>query len=346
MNRYINGTDVTAFQKALSNADKILILSHVNPDGDAVGSVTALKNYLLSKGVNSTIILPNNYPDYLAFLDKKREIKIFRNERECVIELVDSADLIIAADFNALQRVDELECHILDSKAKKVLIDHHPDPQQGLFDVIISNTEASSTCELIYWLLKAIEKDVNNFGRGTSEPLYVGLMTDTNNFSNSVNPETFSMASDLLSVGVNKDKLQHKVFGGFSQSRMRLMGHLLLNKMVVLDYFGAAFILLSLQEQKEFNYSEGDSEGFVNLPLGIKGVNVSAFFTETKDHIRVSLRSVNDFSVNKFSNLHFNGGGHERASGGKLFMPLDDVKSYFIKVLTSSFEECGGVFPE
>jgi phosphoesterase RecJ-like protein len=170
--------------------------------------------------------------------------------------------------------------------------------------------------------------------------LYVGMMTDTNNFSNSVNSGTFVMASKLMEAGIDKDMLQHLVFGGFSESRMRLLGHMLLNKMVIISKFGAGYITLSLQEQNQYNFSEGDSEGFVNLPLNIKGVNISALFTEKEDHIRVSLRSTNDFSVNRLSRMYFNGGGHERAAGGKLYIPFSEVSEYFEKALESGFNDC------
>lgn len=321
----------------------ILLISHSNPDGDAIGSVTGLKNFLKSRGINSVIVVPNTYPDYLSFLDEDKEIVVYSLERDRAIELADKADLIIALDFNQLSRVDELEKHVLDSEAFKILIDHHPMPDTETFDLVISDTEVSSTAELLFWLLLSVQKNEGKsemLSQETAKSLYVGMMTDTNNFSNSVSSGTFMMASILLESGVDKDMLQHLVFGGFSEERMRLLGHMLLNKMVILDRFGAGYITLSLEEQKRYNFSEGDAEGFVNLPLNIKGVNISALFTQKDDHVRVSLRSTNDFSVNRLSRMHFNGGGHERAAGGKLFIPFDQVSDYFESKLEESFDEC------
>jgi phosphoesterase RecJ-like protein len=338
--------DALLFEGLVKGVNKILIVSHMNPDGDAVGSTTALRNYLTGKGMNVRIALPNAYPDYLSFLDTNSDILIFSESPEATLEVIDSAELIIALDFNQINRIDEMGCHIMDSDARKVLMDHHPMPQNELFELVISDTDVSSTCELVYRYVYFSEgMDVNAksvLPSDVAESLYVGMMTDTNNFANSVNSHTFAMAAHLMRSGVDKERLQHLVFGGFSENRMRLMGHLLLNKMVVLDKYGVGYITLSAAEQKQFDFNNGDSEGFVNLPLNIKGVNVSALFTEKSDHARVSLRSVDDFSVNLFSRLHFNGGGHERAAGGRLTIPFEDIPGYLEKALEASFEECKG----
>ena len=349
MSQYIFIKEAVQFFERIKISSRILLISHSNPDGDAIGSVTGLRNYLKSRGVSSEIAVPNSYPEYLSFLDENKEINIFSDNPKDSIELADKADLIIALDFNQLSRVDELEKHVLDSNAFKVLIDHHPMPEYESFDLVISNPQVSSTAELIFWLLMTLEEEnigqtVHNVRDAISEEvaksLYVGMMTDTNNFSNSVNSATFLMASILMESGVDKDLLQHLVFGGFSESRMRLLGHMLLNKMVIVGSYGAGYITLSEEEQKKYSFSEGDSEGFVNLPLSIKGINISALFTQREDHIRVSLRSTNDFSVNRLSRLHFNGGGHERAAGGKLYIPFEEVPAYFERSLAISFDEC------
>lgn len=356
MRRYINKFEAEKFQDILTKAQNIVIISHANPDGDAVGSVTAMRNYLECQGINSTIILPNSYPEYLGFLDNKTPIKIFSQNGESALESIDNAHLIIALDFNQLQRVNELEQHILDSSAVKVIVDHHPFPEKEVFDLVISNTEVSSTCELLYWLFSLLEESrseiltiegvilggtsSSTLSLDVSESLYVGMMTDTNNFANSVSSATLLMASHLIDNGVDKEKLQNLVLSGFNESRMRLMGQLLLNKMVVIEEFNAAFITLSKEDKERFKYKDGDSEGFVNLPLNIKGITISALFTENEDELRVSLRSSNNFSVNKFSKLHFNGGGHERAAGGKLNIKFKEVERYFRLALEKSYNEC------
>lgn len=340
MKEYPKIAEAPHFQELINSAHNIVIISHTNPDGDAMGSVTGMKNFLTLTGRSVSIVLPDIFPEYLSFLDNDKSILVYESEMEKSVNVLKSADLIIALDFNQLKRAETLEKHVVDSSAKKILIDHHPDPQKDVFDLVISDTFVSSTSEIIYRLVRTLIGYDEKIDLKVAEPLYVGMMTDTNNFSNSADSATFAMASDLLYAGVDKENLQHLVFGGFSEKRMRLMGHILLNKMVILEKFNAGYITLTLDEQKKFDFSEGDSEGFVNLPLNIKGVNISALFTEKKEHVRVSLRSVNDFSVNRLARLHFNGGGHERASGGKLFMNIADAGSFFEKSLEMSFNHC------
>jgi phosphoesterase RecJ-like protein len=340
MKSYFNDEFVNDIIKAIDLAKNIVIITHSNPDGDAVGSVTAFEGYLSSKSKDSIIIVPNQYPDYLSFLDKGKKIHIDEVDPVKTKFYMDGADLIVALDFNQLKRVDGLELHVRASKAVKILIDHHPGPESDAFSYIVSTTEISSTCELLYWLIKKMEHgSKSKMPYVVAKSLYVGMMTDTNNFSNSVSSSTFRMAYDLLEAGVDKETLQLKVFGGFSEDRMRLMGHALLNKMKIIKEYGAGFIILTKHEFDQFGYSEGDTEGFVNMPLNIKGVTISALFSEKEDHIRVSLRSSDDFSVNKFSKKYFNGAGHERAAGGKLYMSVEDVPEYFEKSLRAMLDK-------
>lgn len=337
MKDFFSKEQIELFSELISTANELVIISHTNPDGDAIGSVVAMKHFLSLKGKRSTVIIPNNHPDYLSFLDPEREIVVYKENRTQSENLIKNCDLILALDFNQLSRIDELETVVRESASRKVLVDHHPSPERELFDLVLSETEISSNCELLYWLFCS---SIN--GRvplEVAEPLYVGMMTDTNNFANSVLASTFRMASDLIGTGIDKERLQHLVFGGFSESRMRLMGYLLSEKMTVLPDMEAGFIMLSKEDQKRFSFTEGDSEGFVNIPLSIKGINISALFTESEGVVRVSLRSSNDFSVNKMARKFFNGGGHERASGGKLFIPFDQVADYFVESLNICIEE-------
>ena len=328
---------IDRFSELISAANELVILSHTNPDGDAIGSVVAMKRFLALAGKQTTIIIPNKHPDYLSFLDPSREIIVYKENRKKAESIIKSCDLILALDFNQLSRIDELEPIVRESLSRKVLVDHHPSPEKGPFDIVFSETEISSNCELLYWLFTSF-KD-GEIPLEVAEPLYVGMMTDTNNFANSVLASTFKMASNLIDAGVDKERLQYLVFGGFSESRMRLMGYLLSEKMTVLPDVEAGFIMLSKEDQERFSFAEGDSEGFVNIPLSIKGINISALFTESEGVVRVSLRSSNDFSVNKMARRFFNGGGHERASGGKLFIPFDSVADYFMESLNICIEE-------
>jgi len=333
------------FLEIVGRSSDILIVSHINPDGDAVGSVVAMKSYLeLMRGKRAGIVLPGEYPQYLSFLDNNNSITVFDGVDNGGENILMGVDLIIALDINRLDRVDKMQKMVADSHAVKILIDHHPQPVKEDFDLIISDESVSSTCELLFRLFCRCEEllsgngEIPRFPLNLAKALYVGMMTDTNNFSNSVSKYTFRMASDLLGMGIDKEELQRLVFGGFSEERMRLMGHILLNKMVLLPEYKAGYIILTIEEQKMSRYKEGDSEGFVNLPLGIRGIEISALFTEKKDMVKVSFRSSNDFSVNRFAREFFNGGGHERASGGKLYMRLEDVPAYFEDKLRESLK--------
>ncbi len=340
MKSYFNHKFVNDIVKAIELAKNIVIITHSNPDGDAIGSVTALEGYLSSKGKKSKIIVPNQYPDYLSFLDKDNQIIIDEANPDKSKSFIDGCDLIVALDFNQLKRVDNLAVHIKASKAVKILIDHHPNPETEVFNFVVSTTDVSSTCELLYWLIKEMETgSKSSIPYVVAKSLYVGMMTDTNNFSNSVLSSTFRMADDLLEAGVDKESLQLLVFGGFSEERMRLMGYSLLNKMKILKEYGAGYIILTKEELEQFGYREGDTEGFVNMPLNINGVTISALFSEKNDCIRVSLRSSDDFSVNKLSQQYFNGGGHDRAAGGKLYISVDEIPQYFEKSLKAMFDK-------
>ncbi len=238
-------------------------------------------------------------------------------------------------DLNSPKRLDDLGVLMEQSNCPKVLIDHHPFPSD-CFDVVYSYPESSSTCELAYWIIKqmiSLRAKNEKISQNVAISLYTGMMTDTNNFANSVLPSTFRMAGELVTMGIDKDLLQSMVFGGYSESRMRLMGDMLLNKMSIHSDLDASVMVITNEDKQKYNFQKGDSEGFVNLPLNIKEVQVSALFTEDDGFVRVSLRSKGDFPVNKLSNMFFNGGGHQRAAGGRISIPITQVEEYFVKSL-------------
>ncbi|MBR1868543.1 MAG: DHH family phosphoesterase, partial [Bacteroidales bacterium] len=333
--------DTSNLEPLLSAARDIVLVGHFNPDGDAVGSVTAAYHYLKARGKRPRIILPSPYPETMAFLepeDSADRIVICENAPDEARRLVGEADMVVCLDLNRLSRTEYLEGDILGSKAVKVLIDHHIAAELDRFDVAVSTIEVSSTCELLYWTFLSLPDIAGDPGRlplRCAESIYVGMMTDTNNFSNSVFPGTFEMASRLIARGVDKTALQEKVLSSYSVSRTRLMGHMVKDKMKVLDRHQAAYMLLSNKEKDRYHFQPGDSEGFVNLPLAIRSVMVSALFTENFDgrYIRVSLRSKGSINVNRFASRFFNGGGHRNAAGGRLYIPLEKVPAYFEQAL-------------
>lgn len=321
---------VEKFRSMVAEAQNIVIVGHLNPDGDCIGSTTGMAKFL--RGVykkSVTIATPTAPPDFLQFLDDNRIVMVYSTQSQEIKKKIKEADLIICMDFNAMKRLEGLGDTVAQSPVRKIMIDHHPFPEKCV-DLTISTTEVSSASELTYWLLKGLGGELPT---EVCESLYVGMMTDTNNFANSVYPSTFIMASELTARGIDREKLQFAVMNNYSVDRMRLIGEMLLNKMTVYPELKAAFMLVDNETKRKFSYKEGDTEGLVNMPLSIKGIEISGMFTETADYVKVSLRSRSDFSVNRFSKHYFNGGGHERAAGGRLYMPANEVQAYFEKSL-------------
>ncbi len=328
---------IKIFENLSYSAHHIAIIGHHHPDGDSVGSSTALNIFYNSIGKKSSIIMPSCPPSYLDFLYSKDEISVFTTDPHKCEEILEKSDLMVCMDFNHLSRTEEMEQILRKHTGKSVLIDHHLNPETDFFDLTISDTSQSSTCEYLFWILLGtvhISGDISKMELKCAQSLATGMITDTNNFNNSVKSSTFKMASLLMERGIEFGSITQKVFNSYTEERMRLMGNMLSDSMVIIKELNAAVMVLSLEKQRKYCYIQGDSEGFVNLPLLIKDVNVSALFTENNDTIRVSLRSKKgSISVNRLSNLFFNGGGHELAAGGKLSIPINKVTDYFIESL-------------
>ena len=334
--------DVSALKRIISAACKAVVVSHHSPDGDAVGSSVACGLYLAGLGVDVKLILPGAMPDNLTFVaPPEHPIIICEDSPESAYAAVREADTIFCLDFSGLSRTEQLEKPLRESKAVKVLIDHHASQETEPFDSVIADREVSSASELLYWILMKmpdVAGDPKHLPMRCREALFVGMMTDTNNFANSVFPSTFEMASALIAAGVDKTRLYQQIFNVFSEDRMRLMGYLLKEKMTLVPEYGAAYMVLSEAEKQAYHYRPGDSEGFVNLPLSIADVRISALFTETPEgYIRVSLRSKIGTDVNTLARDFFNGGGHVNAAGGRLHIPVDTVAAYFLDSLRKHF---------
>ena len=331
------------FEALISKSARAVAISHFRPDGDAAGSLMACTRYLRGRGLEVIPVLPCPLADYLKFIAPAGCGLIdYETSPSEVESAIADADLIVCLDFNRLSRTEYLEDMILSAKGRKVLIDHHVEPDTAPFDLVYSSTEVSSACELLYRVLMGMPEvhgDVSNLTLEVAEDLYIGMMTDTNNFANSVSPSTFIMAANLLERGVDKNALQFRVLNNHSEPRMRLMGHLLKDKMEVLPEYGAAYMVLSAEEKEEYSFRPGDAEGFVNLPLTIAGVNLSAFFTECREegYMRVSLRSRPGTDVNALARGWYNGGGHINAAGGRIALPPAEIAAYFLKSLEEYF---------
>lgn len=332
---YFQADQVAAFVQWQSWARNYLIVTHISPDGDAIGSSLAMMHYLKSMNKNATVMVPNAFPDYFLKIDGAEEIKVF-DESVNQLDIINRADVIICLDFNDANRLGALNFHIIDVCCNKIMIDHHLHPQ-NFCDSVLSVPSASSTCELVYHFLCAIGKHAS-IDKKVAQSLYLGMMTDTGCFSyNSNNPDIFLIVSDLLSKGVDKDFLYRTVNNNYSENRMKLMGYALCINMKLYKEGQVALITLSDKELKRFNYQPGDSEGFVNLPLQILGVKMSVLIREDKSlkQHKVSARSVGDIPCNEFMANYFNGGGHKNAAGGEFAGTMTNV----VKIFEKSIEE-------
>ena len=324
------------FNSLVLSASDVVIFGHENPDGDAIGSSVGMYHYLKGLGKSAHIIVNSRLPEYFNFLIPPGAVSYFVEDSAGCSAYVRQADLLIFLDMNGVSRSGDVaglvgEIPAAPAGPRRILIDHHLNPQTEGFDVVISDTEVSSACELLYQVLMAqpqVAGNVSELPLECATALLAGILTDTNNFANSVYPSTYTAVSALQARGVDRDALYDEIFRSYSACRMRLMGHLLKDNMrVVLP--GVAYFTLSAACKQEYSFVKGDSEGFVNLPLTIKDIRMSAFFTEEADFVKVSLRSKGNLDVNEFAHKYCNGGGHKNASGGKLYMKIDQVPEYF-----------------
>ncbi|MBP7509484.1 MAG: bifunctional oligoribonuclease/PAP phosphatase NrnA [Prolixibacteraceae bacterium] len=332
MKSEIGQIKIKSFKEIVEKSDTSVIVSHVNPDGDAIGSAVALLKILRNKGKNPFIVIPNDIPDFLQWMGGVELITDNEKESEKAKSVFQNADTLFCLDFNDFERGDGIKDFLKDFKGYKVMIDHHPDPKAEC-DLVISCTSASSTCELLFKVIE--EAGYYDFlDKEAADAIYAGMMTDTGNFSyNASEPETYHIIAKLLEKGIDKDLIHSNVYHTFSEDRWRLIGHSLKEKMVILPEFRSGYISLSKEELTRFNFQPGDTEGLVNYPLMVKGIVFCVLFLEKEDQVKVSLRSKGTFSTNDFARKYYKGGGHINASGGSSSLSLDDAVCQFESLL-------------
>ena len=323
----MNEDQLAQMNQLISNANNILITCHKSPDGDAIGATLAWAEYLTSIGKEPTMIVPDQFPDFLTWLPNSQKIVRYDKHREKCDMLFKIADLIFCLDYNTPSRVDEMEQSLVNSPANRVLIDHHLKPEVPAV-LTISQPEACSTCELIFrivWQMGAFEQQTKHF----AVPVYCGMMTDTGGFLySSTRSEIYFIISQLLTKHIDKDRIYRNVYHNYSEDRIRLMGYVLYEKLVYIPEYNAAFYTLTKDELRRFHFIKGDAEGLVNIPQQIKGLKLSISLREDTDKpniIWMSLRSVDDFPCNLMAEQFFNGGGHLNASGGRINGTMQDA---------------------
>lgn len=318
----------------------IVIVSHVNPDGDALGSSLAFYLFIKKLGLNPKVIIPNDYPTFFSWLPGICDVIIYDKNQDVARSIMNEAKLFCYLDFNTESRTGLMHndlCHY--NKTPKVLIDHHIGAESSKFEVCYSKTDISSTSEMIAEIIKHqgfeyyLDKDV-------ASCILAGMITDTGSFTHSIFSNTFSICGEIIaSTNVDYMKIHQNIYDNSTENRLRLLGFLIDKRLTVLNDYNTAYIYASKADLDSYNYQVGDTEGVVNYPLSISSVRMSVLITEREGCIRFSFRSKGDFSVNDLAKKHFDGGGHFNAAGGTLYCSLEEAVSKFISVLPEYKEQ-------
>jgi phosphoesterase RecJ-like protein len=327
----------------LNTPRKILITTHTNPDGDAIGSSLAMYGYLKKKNHTVSIMVPDPDPEFLDWMPFHSSIMVFRDKQELCLAAIENAEVIFCLDYNGLGRLSNAEEPVRKAKAPKILIDHHRDPAPD-FNYMLSRIETSSTCELLYDFIAACG-DTDLIDPDIAACIYTGIITDTGSFSYSCNYEkTYMITADLYRKGIDGEHIHRLVYDTYSEGRLRLLGYSISEKLVVLHEFHTAYIYLSEEDLDRFNYQIGDTEDVVNYALSVAGINLAALFSERDDIVRVSLRSKGNFSVNDIARKYFNGGGHVNAAGANSYKSLEETVRIFVEMLPDYKEKLTSVY--
>jgi len=315
----------------LSAPRRIVVTTHQGPDGDGMGSSLAIYHFLKKQGHDVSVITPNDYPEFLHWMPSNADVVNYMRQKPQAEALIEKTEFVFHMDYNHLKRSADMSRTLYHCKAIRVLIDHHLVPEMSA-KYIFSDTGVSSTCELLFDIMKQWSPKL--IDRTIATCLYTGIMTDTGSFCyRSVTQQAFSVAAELMNYGIDRAEIYDRVYDNYSENRMRLMGYCLNEKMEVFPQYATALISLNLEEQKQYGFVVGDTEGFVNLPLSIKGIRFSAFFLEKEDKVKMSFRSKGNFSVNDFSKKHYGGGGHLNAAGGDEKKPMNELIQQFRELL-------------
>ncbi|MGO1750892.1 MAG: DHH family phosphoesterase [Psychroflexus sp.] len=331
--------ELNGLKSILEKSKNIIIVAHKNPDGDAVGSSLGL-SLLLKEAFtdkNIQVVLPNKFPEFLEWLPKQEQILFFDQNNSEAKKSINNADLIFTLDFNSFGRTGEMAEELEQSKADFVMIDHHQQPDDYA-KFTFSDTSIGSTCEMIYLTIQHLgyEKFLT---KEIGECIYTGIMTDTGSFKfSSTSSQTHRIIADLIDLGVENSKIHQNTFDNNSLSRLQLMGIAMSNLKIIAEKH-AAYITLSQEELDLNDFKKGDTEGFVNYALSLKGINLAVIFIENKSEgiIKISLRSIGDIDVNTLARKYFNGGGHQNAAGGRSELSMSETITKFEKILTDEF---------
>ena len=319
----------------ISTPKKIVITTHRGPDGDAMGSSLGLFHLLKQLGHTVNVITPNEYANFLHWLPGNKEVIIYEGNEAAADEITAESDLIFLLDFSDLSRIAPFNNAVSKSKATKIMIDHHQDPDRDIAKLIFSDTKACSTAQLVYEVMDAMGM-TTYLNKSIAECLYVGIMTDTGSFKySSTTAKTHNIIAELITAGAENTKIHDLIYDNSSANRIKLLGYCLNKKLRLYPENNAAIISLTAEELKRFKFKKGDTEGLVNYALSIEGINFATFIAEKDGMVKLSLRSKGNLKVNEIAGKYFSGGGHINASGGVSQVSVDETIKIIEGIITN-----------
>lgn len=333
--------NIEALKRLLDSPKKIVITTHIKPDADALGSSLGLAGFLKKSSHEVTVITPSDYPRFLNWMSGNDDVVVYSNEnREQIKGIIDEADLTFCLDFSSLDRIEELGGIVRDSASKKILIDHHLEPE-NFADFMLWSIDSAATAELIYDFIAQLGQ-TDKIDSEIADCLYAGIMTDTGSFRHpSTDSKVFRTCAELIECGADVNKVAREVYDNNTISRLRLMGHAISARLTFLPELKTAYIALEQKDLNKYQSKTGDTEGLVNLALSVEGVELAALFSDKGDGIRMSFRSTGNISVNELARKYFNGGGHKNAAGGKYEGTLKEATEKFEGVVKEFLKENG-----
>lgn len=336
-------TPLAELQALLAQPRQIFITTHHKPDADALGSSLAWAGYLKQHGHHVTVVTPSDYPAFLNWMVGHDEVVVYdkrQNDRQ-VRDLVQRAEVIFCLDFSCLGRINEIGEYVRNAPGTKVLIDHHQQPE-AFADISFSNPNAAATAELIFEIIRDLG-DQAQITKAMGEALYAGIMTDTGSFRHpSTSRNVHLIIAELLSANIDLSAVHRRIYDSHTELRLRFLGFVLKEKLVVNREFNTAYITITKEELRQYDSKTGDTEGLVNYALSIEGIVFAAIFIDRGPAVKISFRSVGDFSVSDFSRQHFEGGGHHNAAGGISYLSLEATVERFLGLIPQYKEQLTG----
>ncbi|MCP3659017.1 MAG: bifunctional oligoribonuclease/PAP phosphatase NrnA [Bacteroidetes bacterium] len=331
--------DFKKIENLLTTPKKIIITMHARPDADALGSSLGLAGILKKMGHSVDVIAPTEFPNFLRWLIDADKVILFSGETDLHSQkLFKQAELIFCLDFSSLKRVNNMSTVLDSSKATKIIIDHHIDPE-NFADIMFIDTEAPATAILIYRLLKSLNL-LKYIDSNIADSLYSGILTDTGSFQHpNSTAESHLITAELIKFGANVSEVSRKIYNTNSINKLRFLGFALSNRLVILERYHAAYFYIEKKDFLNFNLKTGDTEGLVNYALSLENINLAALITDKGDFIRLSLRSSGNIAVNEIAKNHFNGGGHKNAAGGKFESTLESAIGAFEDIIKTMYKK-------